>query len=53
MISAEVAKRLLALHGEIQPQPSSDWTGAFPIPLAVERFYREVGPANIWAIARP
>jgi hypothetical protein len=47
MVTAEVAKRLLALHGEVRPQPASDWTGAFPIPPAVERFYREVGPVNV------
>jgi hypothetical protein len=47
MVTAEVAKRLLTLHGEIRTQPPSDWTGAFPIPPDVERFYREVGPANV------
>lgn len=47
MVTAEDAKRLLALHGEIRPQPPSDWSGVFPIPPAVERFYREVGPANV------
>lgn len=47
MFTAEVAKRLLALHGEVRPQPPSDWTGYFPIPAPVERFYQEVGPANI------
>jgi hypothetical protein len=47
MVTANVAKRLLTLHGEVRPQPSSDWTGDFPIPRDVERFYREVGPANV------
>jgi hypothetical protein len=47
MVTAEGAKRLLALHGEVRPQSASDWTGAFPIPAAVERFYQEVGPANV------
>ena len=47
MVTAEVAKRLLALHGEVRPQPPSDWTGAFSIPRDVERFFREVGPANV------
>ena len=47
MVTAEVAKRLLALHGEARSQPASDWTGAFPIPPAVERFYHEVGPRNV------
>src|SRR5262249_8604251 len=39
--------RILALHGEVRSQPASAWTGPFPIPLAVERFYREVGPLNV------
>jgi hypothetical protein len=47
MVTGVMAKSLLALHGDVRPQPPSDWTGAFPIPPAVERFYREVGPANI------
>src|SRR5262249_27440082 len=47
MATAEVAKRLLAIHGEVRPQSPSDWTGAFPLPQAVERFYREVGPADV------
>jgi hypothetical protein len=47
MVTAEIAKRLLALHGEVRTQPSIDWSGTFPIPPAVEQFYREVGPADI------
>jgi hypothetical protein len=47
MVTAETAKRLLALHGEVPPQPASNWTGAFTIPPGVERFYREVGPFNV------
>jgi hypothetical protein len=47
MVTGEVAKRLLACHGDTLPQPASDWRGSFPIPAAVERFYREVGPSNI------
>lgn len=47
MVAAEVAKRLLALHGDVRPQPPSDWNGTFPIPPAVERFYREVGPFSV------
>ena len=47
MVPVEIAKRLLALHGDVGPQSPADWTGSFAIPPAVERFYREVGPANI------
>lgn len=47
MVTAEQAKKLLALHGEVRPQPPTDWTGTFPLPAAVERFYQQVGPFNI------
>ncbi|MBC8115283.1 MAG: hypothetical protein H7062_12940 [Candidatus Saccharimonas sp.] len=47
MVTAETAKRLLAFHGEVRPQPLADWIGSFVIPSAIERYYREVGPANI------
>jgi hypothetical protein len=47
MITPELAKQLVALHGEVRPQPPSDWTGAFPLPSAVECFYHEVGPSNV------
>lgn len=47
MVTAEKAKALLELHGDVRPQPPADWSGLFPIPPAVERFYREVGPADI------
>jgi hypothetical protein len=47
MINSEKAKQLLALHGPVRPQSPTDWTGPFRIPAAVERYYREVGPANV------
>ncbi len=47
MVNAETAKRMLAIHGEVRSQPASDWTGTFPLPPALERFYREVGPCNV------
>jgi hypothetical protein len=47
MVSFERAKEVLALHGEVRPQPPSDWNGPFPIPPAIERFYREVGPVDV------
>jgi hypothetical protein len=47
MVTADVAKRLLLLHGEVRSQPGPDWTGAFPIPPALERFYQEIGPFNV------
>ena len=46
--TAEQARQLLSLSGVVRPQPLSDWTGAFPIPPAIERFYREVGPADVY-----
>ncbi len=47
MVNADIAKRLLAMHGDIRPQSSTEWTGSFDIPPDLERFYREVGPANV------
>jgi hypothetical protein len=47
MVTAETAKDLLRLHGEVRLQSPDDWTGSFPIPRAVERFYQDVGPVNI------
>jgi hypothetical protein len=48
MATAEQARLLLARHGIVQPQPPSDWTGPFALPQAVERFYREVGPVDLF-----
>jgi hypothetical protein len=47
MVTGEAAKRLLALHGELRPQSSADWTGTIAVPPVVERFYHEVGPFNV------
>jgi hypothetical protein len=47
VVTAEVARKLLAAHGAVQLQPHDDWSGAFPLPPCVERFYREVGPVDI------
>jgi hypothetical protein len=47
MVKPEVAKRLLALHGTLRPQPPSDWSGPFPLPPDIEEYYREVGPSDI------
>jgi hypothetical protein len=47
MVDADKAKGLLALHGRVRPQTPTEWTGLFPIPPAIERFYREVGPADV------
>ena len=47
MVAAERARELLARHGVVQSQPPDDWTGIFPLPASVERFFQEVGPADI------
>lgn len=47
MVTADKAKGLLALHGEVGPQRATNWTGSFAIPPAIEQFYREVGPVDI------
>jgi hypothetical protein len=47
MVAAERARELLSMHGIVQPQPPDDWTGIFPLPPSVERFFQQVGPADI------
>lgn len=47
MVTAEIAKQQLAIHGEVRSQPPSDWSGAYSLPPAVEQFYLDVGPANL------
>ena len=47
MISEDRVRELLSKHGAVRPQPASDWTGAFPLPSSIERFYGYVGPADI------
>jgi hypothetical protein len=47
MVTVQEVKGLLALHGKVRPQPPADWAGSFSLPSAVERFYWEVGPADI------
>jgi hypothetical protein len=45
--TVEEARRLLSVSGIIRSQPPTDWAGPFPIPPAIEEFYREVGPADV------
>ena len=47
MITAQKARELVALHGRVRPQSPLDWSGPFPLPPVLERFYQEVGPANV------
>ena len=47
MATADRARELLARHGEVRPQPPSDWSGPFALPEALVRFYAEVGPADV------
>jgi hypothetical protein len=47
MVTAARARELLSVHGIVRPQPPDDWTGKFPLPISVERFFQEVGPADI------
>lgn len=47
MATAEEARRLLSASGVVRPQPPTDWCGPFPIPPELERFYWEVGPADV------
>ena len=41
------ARALLAEHGEVQPQPVSDWRGAFPLPPEVAEYYDHIGPLDV------
>jgi hypothetical protein len=41
MVTAARAKELLSVHGIVRPQPPDDWTGKFPLPTSVERFFQE------------
>jgi hypothetical protein len=47
LATAKQARESLSHHGVVQPQPVSDWTGAFPLPAAIEQFYQEVGPVDV------
>ena len=48
MATAAQASQLLVQHGTLRPQPPTDWTGSFVLPVAVERFYQEVGPVDVF-----
>lgn len=48
MAMAEEARRLLSGSGTVRSQPPTDWAGPFPIPPEVERFYREIGPDDVY-----
>ena len=47
MVTVEQARQLLSLLGVVRSQPPTDWSGTFPIPPALERFYGEVGPVDL------
>jgi len=47
MVTVERVRQLLSPHGVVQQQLARDWTGAFSLPVEVERFYEEVGPLDI------
>jgi hypothetical protein len=46
MVTAKLARKLLATHGKLRSQPAEDWTGDFPFPPAVADFYRSAA----WAL---
>ena len=48
MATGVQAKELLTQHGTLRPQPPTDWTGPFVLPVSAERFYREVGPVDVF-----
>jgi hypothetical protein len=47
MVPCERVRELLSRHGVVQQQQPDDWTGKFPLPPSVERFFLEVGPVDI------
>jgi hypothetical protein len=47
MVTAERARLLLSKHGTVRSQSAADWRGGIPLPAFVERYYREIGPADI------
>ena len=47
MITTKECRALLAQHGPVESQPTTDWMGDIPLPAAVERFYDEVGPMDV------
>lgn len=44
MINDNTLKQLLALSGQLQTQPATDWTGDIPLPQVLADFYANVGP---------
>jgi hypothetical protein len=44
------ARKLLAEHGEVRPQPVSDWKGAFPLAPQLAEYYNLVGPVDITVV---
>ena len=47
MIPWKRIRELVSIHGTVRSQPQTDWTGAWPLPSQVERFYSEVGPVDV------
>jgi hypothetical protein len=47
MVTTERARRLLSKHGAIRSQAASEWLGSISLPASIERFYRDVGPADV------
>jgi hypothetical protein len=47
MVDATTARRLISPHGVTKTQDTTDWAGTFPLPSALEAFYRDVGPVDV------
>jgi hypothetical protein len=47
MVEESTVRSLLQRHGVVRSQPAQDWTGSFPLPVAVEAFYSGVGPVDV------
>jgi hypothetical protein len=40
-------RMLVAKHGTVRSQDSSEWTGEFPLPPQLAKFYVDIGPVDV------
>jgi len=46
-MTTDELRALVAQHGRLQSQAVAEWQGPFPLPTALEVFYRDVGPHDV------
>ena len=47
LVLVDRARALLGRHGEVRPQPASDWTGDVELHSDLAVYYQEVGPSDV------